>query len=162
MSFDAMYSEINKHHSSGGYKMKNRIINTAATALLALVIVSGAAVRLEAGEKISVNQENLLRNFKYSLEWKEYPGIVEGTIYNVVVCKNRYPELVYAYLADVLKRLAEENANPAIGYKAHLAYMYLNNSSAIELTPGITSPNDVFKEISEKLEQKFLASHSIR
>ena len=162
MSFDVMYSEINKHHSSGGYNMKNRIKNIAATAMLALVIVSGVATRLEAGEKISVSQENILRNFKYSLEWKEYPGVVEGTIYNIVVCKNRFPELDYASLADELNHIAEENVNPAISYKAHLAYMYLNNSSAIELTPGVTSPNDIFKEISEKLEQKFLASHSIR
>ena len=142
--------------------MKNRITNLAATAALALVIVFGVATRLEARDKVSVNQENILRNFEYSLKLNEYPGIVEGTVYNVVVYKNRFPELDYAALSESLKSVAEENTNPAISYKAHLAYMYLNNSSTIELTPEHTSPNDLFKEISEKLEAKFLASQSIR
>jgi hypothetical protein len=140
--------------------MSNRITKAAATVGLAIILITGATARLDASDEKGVSKELTIKNFEYSLTWNEYPGIVESTVYNIVICKSRFPGLNYSELAGVLKQVAEENNNPAIRYKAQLAYMYLNFSSTIDLIPGETSPNDVFKEISEKLEQKFLASQT--
>jgi hypothetical protein len=71
--------------------------------------------------------------------------------------------LDYSELAESLQRVAEDSKDLAISYKAQLAYIYLNNSSKIGLTLDQTLPSDeyVFKQISEQLEEKLLASHAI-
>jgi len=84
---------------------------------------------------------------------------VESSIYVVVLYKNRFPELNYSQLEDALQRVAGESHDSSISYKAQLAYMYLSHGSVIELTP-MQNPNShdyLFKQISEQLEQKFLA-----
>jgi len=132
-----------------------------ATAVMALIIASGATAHPDKPEKSGTYQALALKNFEYSLHLEEYPGIVESTIYNVVIFKNRFPQLDYAQLASLLQRVAEDNQDASISYKAQLAYMYLSNSSMIDLTPESASSNHgyIFKQISEQLEQKFLASH---
>jgi len=143
--------------------MKTGIKKIAATAALALIIVSGAAAQPVTAERKGVKPELIMKNFENSLQWSEYPGIVEGTVYNIVIYKNRFPGLDYSDLAESLQRVAEDSKDLAISYKAQLAYIYLTNSSKIGLTLEQTSPSHeyVFKQISEQLEQKLLASHAI-
>lgn len=141
--------------------MVNTTKRIAATAVLALIIATGAMAHPDKTDRGGFNQELVLKNFEHSLQMEEYPGVVESTIYNVVVFKNRFPQLDYARLAASLQRLIEENQDASISYKAQLAYMYLNNSSTIDLSPeGASSSHGyIFKQISEQLEQKFLAAH---
>ena len=133
----------------------------AATAVLALIIATGIMAQPDKAGRNGMNQALVLKNFECSLQMEEYPGIVESTIYNVVLFKNRFPQLDYTQLASSLQRVAEENQDASISYKAQLACMYLSNSSTIDLTPEGASSNHgyIFKQISEQLEQKFLAAH---
>jgi hypothetical protein len=138
--------------------MRNNIIKVAALVAMAVII---SASNADAGDRKGIDKDLIMKNFEYSLTWNEYPGIVESTLYNVVVYKSLYPDLDYTQLSAMLKDVAKESKNPTIGYKAQLAYMYLNYSSTIEVAPGNVSPNYLFKEISEKLEQRFLASQTV-
>jgi hypothetical protein len=143
--------------------MKTGIKKIAAAVALALIIVSGAVAQPEAAESKGMKPELVMKNFENSLQWNDYPGIVESTVYNIVIYKNRFPGLDYSELAESLQRVAEDSKDLAISYKAQLAYIYLNNSSKIGLTLDQTLPSDeyVFKQISEQLEEKLLASHAI-
>jgi hypothetical protein len=146
-----------------GNFMKTGIKNLAAAIALALIIISGAAAQPESAERKGMKPELVMKNFESSLQWNDFPDIVESTVYNIVIYKNRFPGLDYSDLAESLQRVAEESKDLAISYKAQLAYIYLNNSSKIDLTIEQTLPSHeyVFKQISEQLEQKLLASHAI-
>lgn len=143
--------------------MRSRVKTTVATILLSMIVATGAMAHPDAAEKKGMDPKLAMRNFEYSLQWKEIPGIVESTIYNVVIFKSRFPGLDYAHLETLLQRVSKESNDPSIGYKAELAYMYLNYSLEID-TASQTGPADhesVFKQISEQLEKKFLVSQVI-
>jgi len=142
--------------------MNNRISKIALSAALILIIFSGAVTRLEAGEKRSATRELTMKNFENSLEYHECPGIVESTIYNVVVYKSINPDLNYSNLNSELKRVAEDNEDVAIRYKAQLASLYLDYGSIIDLTlePSSSNHEYVFKQISDQLDKKFLVSQT--
>ncbi len=143
--------------------MGKGINKIAAAAVLILIIASGAMARPDKVEKHGMNQELVMKNFECSLQMEKFPGIVESTVYNVVIYKNRFPDLDYTRIASRLQRVAEDNQDSSISYKARLAYMYLSYSSTIDLTPEYATTNHheyIFKQISEQLAQKFLASHN--
>jgi hypothetical protein len=142
--------------------MKNKISKIALSAALILIVFSGAVTRLEAGDKRSVTQELTMKNFENSLEYHECPGIVESTVCNIVVYKSINPDLNYSNLNSELKRIAEDNKDAAIRYKAQLASLYLDYSSIIELSlePSSWNHEYVFKQISEQLDKKFLVSQT--
>ncbi|HTR80108.1 MAG TPA: hypothetical protein VMM58_00670 [Bacteroidota bacterium] len=141
--------------------MKNVPKTIAAVVAFALLGVSGAMAHPDRVDKVPSNQALVLKNFEYSLQRDDFPGIVESTIYNVVIYKNLYPDLDYSRLASMLQRVSKDNLDSSISYKAHLANMYLSYGSTINLMLEHAPSNHeyIFKQISEQLEQKFLASH---
>ena len=142
--------------------MRSTMERIAAAVGLVLMIVSVVAAHPDTVEQKGMNKELAMKNFEYSLQWRGVPGIVESTIYNVVIFKNRFPDLDYSHIGVLLQRVAEGNKDLSISYKAQLATMYLNYSPTLDLTSQ-TLPADheyIFKQISEQFEQKFLASHA--
>lgn len=106
-----------------------------------------------------IRQERVLENFRVSLK-SDYLGVVEGTIYNIVVYKKNYPQLDYSELVKALNRSSLEDENVAVRFKAHLASLYLTHDAAIEIVP-VTNPADheyLFKQIAQQLETKFLVA----
>jgi chemotaxis response regulator CheB len=91
----------------------------------------------------------------------EIPGIVESTIYTVVLYKNRFPDLDYSRLQSGLDEVARDNGDVAISYKARLASTYLTYSTNIQITPVSPALDHeyLFRQIAEQLEQKLLAAH---
>ena len=87
-----------------------------------------------------------------SLESK-IPGIVESSIYNVIVIKNYLPGANYDEIIDKLNEISERNPDPAIRVKAHLATIYLNSSDIINVVPkhNVFDHENIFKQITDSL-----------
>jgi len=103
--------------------------------------------------------ENALQVFPSSLNLA-VPGVVESTIYNIVLVKNYYPDENYSKIIKALNMVAQSDDNPSIRFKAHLALIYLTYGSNIKLKP-IHDTYDheyIFKQISEQLEKKLLVA----
>ncbi len=87
------------------------------------------------------------------------PGIVESTIYNIVELKNYYPAGNYSKIVDDLNKVSQDNPDPVLRYKAHLAILYLTLSN-IEVQPerNAETHDYIFKQIANQLENKLLVS----
>jgi hypothetical protein len=88
----------------------------------------------------------------------DIPGIVEGSLYNIVLCKKYYSTLDYTPVYEKLKWLIAENKSSSICYKAHLTMFYLSNADGITITPQSDPETHdyLFKQISKELEMKLL------
>jgi hypothetical protein len=104
--------------------------------------------------------EKLMKWFPKCME-SDYKGIVEGTIYNVVLLKKFYPEADYKNLIKDLNKVAEKSDDPAISTKAHLAAMYLSFSNLIIIEPASTgyTPDNVFNQIADQVKDKLLVTN---
>ena len=103
--------------------------------------------------------ENALREFPNSLKIG-VPGIIESTIYNIVLVKKYFPNEDYNNVIKALSKVAQSSDDPSLKFKAHLALIYLTYGSDIELKP-IRDTYDheyIFKQISEQLEKKLLVA----
>ncbi len=103
--------------------------------------------------------ENALREFPNSLK-TGVPGIIESTIYNIVLVKKYFPNEDYNNVIKALSKVAQSDDDPSLKFKAHLALIYLTYGSDIELKP-IRDTYDheyIFKQISEQLEKKLLVA----
>ena len=136
--------------------------------LAATFVIIGVAATANAQESNSntkaFNQKIAFKQFENSLQSSDYPGIVESTLYTVVQCKDRFPEFDYSQLRDAVNKVMKENGDMSLAYKAYLVSMYLSHSSDIQVTPFEYS-NDheqLFKQIADQLEAKFLAFNSDR
>ena len=101
-----------------------------------------------------------MENFRHSLK-SDYQGVVEGTIFDVVLYKKYFPDLNYSGIVDRLNGLAVEGKVPQVRYKAHLASMYFSAGQQINIAP-VQDPGDqdaVFRQIAEQLEKNFLSSN---
>ncbi len=133
--------------------------------LLVMAIVLLAALSVQAqimtakfdGAKM---QKIIDIRFTPSLK-SDYQGIVEGAIYNLIVCKRLYPSLDYSDAAGAMQDVTTENSLAHLRYKAYLGYSYLSNAEGIDITPVSTeeSFDYLFKQISEELQSKLLVSN---
>ena len=87
-------------------------------------------------------------------------GIVESTIYNVVLVKKYYPTANFKAIINKLNDIAIENADPSIRFKAHLASIYLSFSEMIDVQPVFNTFDReyIFRQIADQLESKLLAT----
>ena len=139
----------------------NRGMRAATTTLAAVLIFAFTATsQTSAPEGRTFNHQRNFKEFDYSLQ-SEIPGIVESTIYTVVLYKNIFPDLDYSHLQNGLDQVARDNKDVAISYKARLASMYLTYSSNIQISPVSPALDHeyLFRQIAEQLEKKLLAAH---
>ena len=91
-------------------------------------------------------------------------GIVESSIYNIILLKKFYPSADYSDIIDKLNEISEKNVNPSIRFKAHLASMYLSFSNLINVQPKKFQkyefdPEYIYKQITNQLESKLFVSN---
>jgi hypothetical protein len=141
---------------------------TLRTAKKAVITIAALAITINASAQTptdvikygKVKQEKIIQNFTSSMK-SSYPGIVEGTIYNIVIFKKYYPELDFSAVLPLLNESAQNSEDASLRFKAHLASMYLTNEPGVEITP-VSRPSDheyIFRQIAEQLEKKFLVSN---
>ncbi len=136
---------------------------TAATFIILVVAFSAVAQEVHPVEKAFVQKQGL-EMLKIDLQRSDVPGIVESALYTVVECKNSFPDLDYTTLINAVDKVAQETGNLSIGYKAHLASMYLSHSSDIRVTP-IHDADDheyLFKQIADQLEEKLASLQDVQ
>jgi hypothetical protein len=134
---------------------------TVATFVILAVAFSAVAQESHSNEKTFI-QKRAFEMFGMDLQRSDIPGVVESTLYTVVECKNSFPDLDYSRILSTVNKVAQENDNSSIAYKAYLASMYLSHSSDIRVKPIPDAENHeyLFKQIADQLEQKFLALQS--
>lgn len=90
----------------------------------------------------------------------DIPGIVESSIYNAILIKKYYPGANYSSIISKLNRIAEDNADPSIRFKAHLASIYLTFTDGISIKPKHDTFDHeyLFRQIADQLESKLLVS----
>jgi hypothetical protein len=127
-------------------------------AVVILVTVSGALAQDNYKAETKINQKEVFQEFEICLQRSDVPGFVESTLYTIVQCKDRYPELDYSRILKLVDRVAKEDGNSSIGYKAYLVSMYLTHSSEIHVKPiPFADQHDyLFKQIADQLEGKYL------
>jgi len=134
--------------------------------LFASVILSSFNLYGQDDEMPTPKQTILDKAYKVcpvSLE-SDIQGIVESSIYNVILLKKYYPTADYSWIIDKLNEISEKNTNPSIRFKAHLASTYLNFSSLINVQPKShkmyeVDPEYIYKQIADQLENKLFVSN---
>lgn len=136
--------------------MTMKTLNTLLLTLAcAVTLLSGSSFAEEKQAPKKTVVERAFQVFPKSLD-SDYQGIVESTIYNVILLKKYYPNENYSVFVKKLNEIAEENTDPAIRYKAHLASTYLTFSDMIQVEPKNHSFDReyLFKQITDQLENK--------
>ena len=139
--------------------MKTQLKNFTMALSIIFAAASGAVAQEDHHATKVMVQSHGIDMLGRNLEGSNVPGIVEGSLYDAIECKNLYPDLDYSKLLQATDRLANESNDPALAYKAHLVGMYLSHSSEIQVTPisGAEYHEYLFKQIADQLESKFLA-----
>ena len=140
--------------------MKNRL------GFAIVVLLFGAATLQVPAQEIRINfepvkfQKILDKAFVPALE-SNIPGIVEGSIYNIIVCKKYCSTLDFTETTEKLRWLITENKSSSISYKAHLALMYIVDADNINITPkSLPETHDyLFRQLAKELETKMLVSN---
>ncbi len=135
---------------------KKILVTTLVVLTFAVVVFAQPGSNVDKKEYVS----KALDVCSSSLQEK-VPGIVESTIYNIVLLKKFYPEANYKVINEELNNVAVNNPNAALRYKAHLASMYLSYGSNIEIVPQ-TKPMDheyLFRQLADQLESKLLVTN---
>ena len=142
--------------------MNTNLKRLAGTALVAFAIVFTTNAQESRPANEAAIKKTTLEMFGLNLQTKEYPGVIEGTLYNIIECKALFPDLNYSDLVEPLNELAMEHGDLVLGYKASLAGLYLAHSSDFHITPMRDAANHeyLFKQIADQLEQKMVAIES--
>ncbi len=126
--------------------------------MIALCAFGAIAVAGPIDSAVQTRIVNLsMKNFRYSLK-SDIPGVVEGTITDVVIFKKLYPNLDFDGIVDRLNEVAETSKVPVISYKAHLASIYLTHPAQFEIVPAERSgqQDDVFRQIANQLAKQLV------
>lgn len=99
--------------------------------------------------------ENIVNSLHHDVE-----GVVEATIYNSLFLTKYYPDAQIDEVLDELNDIAVNSKNPVLRYKAQLAVLYITNygNEDLQMQDYKEDQSEVFRKISEKLQNSFLAS----
>ncbi|MGO9481048.1 MAG: hypothetical protein ACLP05_04600 [Candidatus Kryptoniota bacterium] len=131
---------------------------TAIVFILFAVSLSAMAQESHFDKKAFI-QKVSFKMFDMDLHKNDVPGIVTSTLYTLVQCKDRYPDMDYSRLLNTVSKVERESSDPSIAYKAYLVNMYFSHSGDIQVTPFryAYDHDQLFKQIADQLEAKFLA-----
>jgi len=130
---------------------------TAVILLLGATTVQGIAQIKDVKFESVKFQKIIDKSLVPSLE-SDIPGIVDGSIYNIVLCRKYFSSLNFTTANAKLKWVIAENASPSLCYKAHLALIYLEHADEITIAPvsKAESTDYIFRQISDELKAKML------
>ncbi len=128
--------------------------------VLLVVVVAFGAIAVAGPNDTAVHNRIVdlsMKNFRQSLK-SDIPGVVEGTIADVVIFKKLYPNLDFDGIVNRLNEVAETSKVPVISYKAHLASIYLAHPAQFEIVPDENSEqqDDVFRQLASQLQKQLV------
>jgi hypothetical protein len=137
-----------------------KIISTLTVLLFSIIVLSTNSFAQPTADHLNPKVLKLgLRVIPVNLD-SQIPGIIESSIYDVVLLKYYFPNQDFSNIVDKLNDIAKGNSNPSIRYKAQLASTYLNDTNTIQIIPNTqTYEHDyLFRQIAEQLTNKLLVS----
>lgn len=136
-----------------------KILSVIILSALLIAPISAKAAEKAKTAKYETVVEKSSKWFPVCLN-SNYPGVVESTIYNIVILKKYYPEADYSNYIKALNKIAEKHSDASIRYKAQLAIMYLklNDGISIKPVPGAERHDYIFDQISNQLNNKLLVN----
>lgn len=141
--------------------MRIMILNFLLVVLItAIVFTADVFAKDSTAAKSKIDYQRIIKISQSSLE-NDVPGIVEGSIYNVILLKKYYPNADYSEIIEKLNKISDSFPVASIKYKAHLASMYLTMSNGIDIHPlsNVYDHEYLFKQIAEQLETKLLVAN---
>lgn len=137
------------------------------SSLLSLLVLSALLLVPVNSNYAKDNKTSNISVVEKSSKWfpqclkSKYTGVVESTIYNIVLLKKYYPEVDFSRYVSALKNIADKHSDAAVRYKAHLAVMYLGFSDIINIAPASSfdTHDYIFDQISEQLNNKLLVNN---
>jgi hypothetical protein len=129
--------------------------------VVVLLIVGSLTVFGQSGPyaKFAVNHSRITKSYEWDLR-SELPSVVESAAFNLIIYKERYPEVDFSGLVQALRKIERSSDDSALAYKAHLVAMYLRYGSDLHLVwpEEITDHEFIYRQIAEHIENKFLVS----
>ncbi|MBU0476093.1 MAG: hypothetical protein KKF62_18250 [Bacteroidetes bacterium] len=124
-----------------------------ATQLFSITLFAHTTSKRE----ISKNTEiNVLHSMNHEVE-----TVAESAIFNLLLLKNRNPQMDLTAFTNELVKLATEGQTAKIRYKAQLTYWYLTNKDKIgeiDFNHG-DDDNRYYEELADKLKSILIASN---
>jgi hypothetical protein len=145
---------INNSKYKGGIAMKKSIYKIVFTLIVTLLICScNISKPLIKRSPLDAATDNYLYGLRHQNQ-----GIVESSIYHVLILYSNYPEKDYSLIKAQLNKLAINGPTEIICYKAYLAGKYLNNQELIDKIAKCNYQNQeqFFTLLSENLNGYFL------
>ncbi len=127
--------------------------------LVALVLLSATTnVFAKAPKPIKSFDQKYVNQFVYSMD-HGVPAIVESSLYVVLQLKDKFPDENYNKLIDKFDNLVNDGPTLSIRYKAQLAKFFFTNYNFFKGidTFNKTNPEEVFKQIANKIETNAVA-----
>lgn len=142
--------------------MKNRMGFVVAMVLFVAATFQATAQEIRVKYEPVRFQKILDKALVPALESK-IPGIVEGSLYNIVLCRKYFSKLDYTTTVEKLKWLIAENKSSSLNYKTHLALLYLTDADNINITPKSDPETHdyLFRQLSKEFEEKMLVSNEV-
>lgn len=126
-NFSIQFLIINLKYK-GGIAMKKSISKIVFTLVVTLLICScNISKPLIKRSPLDAATDNYLYGLRHQNQ-----GIVESSIYHVLILYINFPEKDYSLIKAQLNKLAIDGPTKIICYKAYLAGKYLNNQELID------------------------------
>jgi len=141
--------------------MKNLIIHFIFTFLILTSTLVIPKSSLPDNKKMEIALDNCVLALNSGVT-----GMVESTLFMIMVCKEKYPDLDYKKIIIELSSLSVEGETPVIRQKAFISKTYLENSDWFENLSFQKSENQdeylyneagYFREINERIQNKIFA-----
>ena len=141
--------------------MKNLVIHFILTFLILTSSLVISQSSLPDTKKMEIALDNCVMALNSGVS-----GMVESTLFMIMVCKEKYPELDYNKILNELAKLSVEGETPVIRQKAFICKTYLENSDWFENLSFQKEENqdeyiyfedEYFRKINERIQNKIFA-----
>ena len=141
--------------------MKNLIIHFIFTFLILTSTLAIPQSSSPENKKMEIALDNCVVALNSGVN-----GMVESTLFMIMVCKEKYPDLDYKKIIVELARLSVEGETPAIRQKAFICKTYLENldwfenihfQKAENQDEHIYFEDEYFRKINERIQNKIFA-----
>lgn len=133
----------------------NKIIKILLIALTFLTVKIDAQPKAKTESINKITEINLIHSLNHDLDC-----IVESSLFNMLLLKNKYPEANLNVYIDEVQKIALENKSERIRYKAELALWYMKDQSKLGKLNITDKENQdkYFNELADLIQANLIAS----
>lgn len=126
----------------------------------------GAAINgqeKDSTQEMSLNLDRVEKNYLHALQ-SSNEGVVESTIYNILMLKLKFPNREIGEIKDELKQLAMEGNEQSVRYKAYIAMnfigevQWLSQYKEVAFLLESSDQEQLFRILADELKKGYLTS----